>query len=74
MKESTPRPCFLVETKAGWILKRMRHFISAVKPTPQEKVLLILDGQNSHTQNLAAIEITPKHGVFMLLLLPHNMH
>jgi hypothetical protein len=52
----------------------MRHFISVVKPTPQEKMLLILDGQSSHTQILAAIEITRKHGVFMLLLLPHSMH
>jgi hypothetical protein len=27
----------------------MRHFISIVKPLPQEQVLLILDGHSSHT-------------------------
>jgi hypothetical protein len=41
----------------------MLHFISSVKPTPQEQVLLILDGHSSHTQSLAAIEIALRHGV-----------
>jgi hypothetical protein len=50
------------------------HFISAVKPIPQEKLLLILDGHSSHTQKLAAIEIARRHEVVMLSLSPHSTH
>jgi hypothetical protein len=48
-----------------------RHFISVVKPMPWEKLLLILDEHSTHTQGLAAIEITRKHGVVMLSLHSH---
>jgi hypothetical protein len=62
---STPRYCFPFNTKAEWIqlfCEWKRHFISVVKPIPQEKVLLIIDGHSSHTLSLTAIEIARKHG------------
>jgi hypothetical protein len=49
------------------------HYISVVKPMPQEKILLNLAGHSSHTQNLAAIEIARKHGVVMPSHSTHRM-
>jgi hypothetical protein len=40
-----------------------RHFISVVKPMPQEKGLLILDGQSTHTLSLATIAVPHKYGM-----------
>jgi hypothetical protein len=45
--------------------ERKRHFFSDVKSTPQENMLLILDGHVSLTPSLAAIESAPKHGVVL---------
>ncbi|KAJ4444462.1 hypothetical protein ANN_06254, partial [Periplaneta americana] len=58
------------DTFCEWI----RHFIRTVKPSPEEKVLLILDGHSSHTQSLKAIEICRQYGVIMLSLLSHCTH
>ncbi|XP_069705676.1 uncharacterized protein [Periplaneta americana] len=58
------------DTFCEWI----RHFIRTVKPSPQERVLLILDGHSSHTQSLKAIEICRQYGVIMLSLPSHCMH
>ncbi|KAJ4432056.1 hypothetical protein ANN_20670, partial [Periplaneta americana] len=58
------------DTFCEWI----RHFIRTVKPSPQEKVLLILDGHSSHTQSLKAIEICRQYGVIMLSLPSHCTH
>jgi hypothetical protein len=59
-----------LKTKAGW----KHYFISAEKPTPQEKVLLILGGHSSYTQILAAIEIARKHGIAMLSLQSYSTY
>ncbi|KAJ4443294.1 hypothetical protein ANN_04962, partial [Periplaneta americana] len=58
------------DTFCEWI----RHFIRTVKPSPQEKVFLILDGHSSHTQSLKAIEICRQYGVIMLCLPSHYTH
>ncbi|KAJ4427131.1 hypothetical protein ANN_24747 [Periplaneta americana] len=58
------------DTFCEWI----RHFIRTVKPSSQEKVLLILDGHSSHTQSLKAIEICRQYGVIMLSLPSHCTH
>jgi hypothetical protein len=50
------------------------HFISTVKPIPQEKLLIISDGHSSYALSLAAIEISCKHAVVMLWLLSHSTH
>ncbi|KAJ4430608.1 hypothetical protein ANN_19196 [Periplaneta americana] len=58
------------DTFCEWI----RHFIRTVKPSPQKKVLLILDAHSSHTQSLKAIEICRQYGVIMLSLPSHCTH
>ncbi|XP_069698836.1 uncharacterized protein [Periplaneta americana] len=58
------------DTFCEWI----RHFIRTVKPGPEEKVLLILDGHSSLTQSLKAIEICRQYGVIMLSLPSHCTH
>ncbi|KAJ4442919.1 hypothetical protein ANN_04515 [Periplaneta americana] len=58
------------DTFCEWI----RHFIRTVKPSPEEKVLLILDGHSSHTQSLKAIEICRQFGVIVLSLPSHCTH
>jgi hypothetical protein len=52
--------------------ERMRHFVSVVKPMPQEKVLLMLDGHSSHIRSVTTIEVARKHGVIMLTLHFHS--
>jgi hypothetical protein len=49
-----------------------RHFVSIVKPMPQEKMLIILDGCSSHNLSEADIEIIRRHGVVMLLQPSHR--
>jgi hypothetical protein len=39
-----------------------RHFISVVKPMPEEKALLILEGHGSHIQSLAATKVLTNMG------------
>jgi len=48
----------------------LRHFIDAVKPTVDRKVVLILDGHVTHVKNLEAIEMTRKAGVRIISLPP----
>ncbi|KAJ8883178.1 hypothetical protein PR048_015018 [Dryococelus australis] len=52
----------------------MSHFIRDLKPSVTENVLLILDGQSSHTQSLDAIDLARKNGVIMLSLPSHCTH
>ncbi|XP_065668078.1 uncharacterized protein LOC136088311 [Hydra vulgaris] len=49
-------------------------FISHVKPTKDDKVLLILDGHKSLTKNLEAIQLAIDNNVIMLSLPPHTTH
>lgn len=55
-------------------VKWLQHFITAVKPTKENKVLLVLDGHTTHSKNLAAVEICRDNGVIMLQLPGHTTH
>lgn len=73
-----PGTLFRCQNK-GWMdadsfFEWIQHFIRAVKPTPQEKVLLILDGHSSHTQSFKAVELARLHGVVMVSLPSHCTH
>ncbi|KAK7497802.1 hypothetical protein BaRGS_00010936 [Batillaria attramentaria] len=62
---------------SGWMtqekfLEWLQHFINTVKPSVENKVLLILDGHSSHTGSLAAIDLARENGVVMLCLPPHT--
>jgi hypothetical protein len=75
---ASPGTVFLCRDKS-WVdseafCEWKRHFLSDVKPMPQEDVLLNLDGHRSHSQTLAAIEMTCKHEVVMLSLPSHGTH
>ncbi|XP_030753970.1 uncharacterized protein LOC115880815 [Sitophilus oryzae] len=45
-----------------------------VKPTNEDKVLLILDGHTTHSRNLAAIELARENGIILLQLPGHTTH
>ncbi|CAI6371189.1 unnamed protein product [Macrosiphum euphorbiae] len=51
----------------------MNHFIRNVKPSIEEKVLLLLDGHSSH-KTVEALELAKKSGVVLLCLPPHCTH
>ena len=58
----------------GWIdstlfLRYLNHFIKHVKPTPDSKVLLILDNHVSH-KSLEAIDKATANGIILLTLPP----
>jgi len=60
----------------GWIdsalfVQYLDHFIKHVKPTPDNKVLLILDNHISH-KSLEAIEKAKQNGIVLLTLPPHT--
>lgn len=52
----------------------MEHFIKYAKPATGEKILLVVDGHVSHTQNLKALEMARNAGVVMLSLPSHTTH
>jgi len=61
-----------VELFSEW----MAHFIQFAKPDkdPNKKILLILDGHVSHTQNLTALQMAREAGIIMLSLPSHTTH
>lgn len=52
----------------------LKHFIAYVKPSAEEKVLLVLDGHTTHSKNLEAITLARTHGVILLQLPGHTTH
>ena len=64
---------------SGWIqgdifTKWFKHFISYVKPSETERVMLILDGHYSHTRNLDLILAARQSYVTIICLPPHCSH
>jgi hypothetical protein len=52
----------------------LKEFIKVVKPSKEDKVLLLLDVHTSHSKNLAAIELARANGVIILQLPGHTTH
>ncbi|KAB0803436.1 hypothetical protein PPYR_00406 [Photinus pyralis] len=73
-------PGSIVETsESGYINSQLfvlwlKHFIKFVKPSPQEKCLLLLDGHTTHSKNLEAIKLSREHGIILLQLPGHTTH
>ena len=64
---------------SGWIQMNIftdwfKHFIKHTNPTPESKVLLILDGHYSHTRNIDIIDIARENNVDIVSLPPHTTH
>jgi len=79
LTEGAPSGSIFACQKNGWINVElfsvwMEHFISIVKPSNSKKVLLILDGHVSHTQNITALLRAREAGVILLSLPPHCTH
>ncbi|KAJ8929745.1 hypothetical protein NQ314_017535 [Rhamnusium bicolor] len=51
----------------------MNHFIDNVRPTPEKKALLILDGHSSH-KSYEALELAKKRSVVLFCLPAHCTH
>ncbi|XP_072395015.1 uncharacterized protein [Diabrotica undecimpunctata] len=64
---------------SGWIQSHiftnwLQHFISHVKPSEADPVVLILDGHFSHTRNIDSINLARQNHVVILSLPPQSTH
>lgn len=64
--------------KSGWsnetiFLDYLKHFIAAVKPTQEEKVLIIMDNHETHI-TVPAINLAKENGIVLLTMPPHTSH
>lgn len=64
--------------QSGWsneelFIKYLEHFITYVKPTNENRVLLILDNHQTHI-TVEAIYLARKCGVVLLTMPPHTSH
>lgn len=62
---------------SGWIqpelfTKWLNHFVSIVRPSKEDPILLVLDGHYSHTRNVDVIDIARDNGVSIICLPPHS--
>ena len=63
---------------SGWMtaenfLVWLKHFVSHVRPTKEDKVLLLLDNHQSHVC-IEVIDYAKEHGVVLLSFPPHCSH
>lgn len=65
---------------SGWMQSNIfapiwfTHFLKHTKPSPDDPVLLILDGHATHTKNLTLIQMARENNVHILVLPPHTSH
>ncbi|KAJ8930221.1 hypothetical protein NQ314_016999 [Rhamnusium bicolor] len=64
--------------KSGWsnedvFFKYLQHFISHVKPTIEDKVILLLDNHESHVL-IPTIDLAKRSGVILVTFHPHTSH
>lgn len=74
-----PPGCLVEISDSGYInsdlfVVWLQQFISVVKPTKENKVLLVLDGHTTHSKNLAAVHMARDNGVILLQLPGHTTH
>jgi hypothetical protein len=74
-----PDTIFSFNSESGYINKELfltwlNNFIEKVRPTKENKVLLLLDGHSSHTKNAEALEMARENGVILLALPGHTTH
>ena len=77
LMRDTPPGSVGAVSDSGWsdsqiFLSWLEHFIKNVKPSVNEKVLLLLDGHSSH-KTLAA-ELARANGIILLCFPPHTTH
>lgn len=79
LEKNAPPGSIVTCHPSGWIQSNIftqwfRHFISKVKPSIDDPVLLILDGHYTHTRNIEVIDLARENGVNILCLPPHTTH
>ena len=55
-------------------VKWLQHFIDFVKPSTDNKVLLLLDGHTTHTKNSDALKLARANGIILVQLPAHTTH
>ena len=60
-------------TDSECFLRWLKHLVSVVKPSKQEKHIIILDGQHSH-KTYEAVMFAREHGIELIILPPHCIH
>jgi hypothetical protein len=50
----------------------LKHFIACVRPNPEKKVLLALDGHTTHSKNFEALDLASRNGTILLQLPGHT--
>lgn len=73
-----PPGCIGEANGSGWMNEEtflifMKHFVKQVRPTPENKVLLLLDNHDSHLY-VPTIEFCKANGVVLLSFPPHTSH
>ena len=59
----------------GVIFKQyLQHVQKHSNASPDNKILLILDGHSSHTKNIDVLDYASENGILMLSLPPHTTH
>ncbi|KAJ2937617.1 hypothetical protein O0L34_g17873 [Tuta absoluta] len=79
LKEGAPAGSLVKVSESGYINRELfvewlEHFISVVKPTKEDKVLLLLDGHTTYSKNLEALSLARDKGVILLQLPGHTTH
>ena len=64
---------------SGWIQSNLfkqlfEHFIAKTNPTEESPVLLVMDGQYSHTRNIEVIDLARGNHIHLVTLPPHCTH
>ncbi|KAJ8927305.1 hypothetical protein NQ314_020255 [Rhamnusium bicolor] len=78
MLKGAPVGAIGAANKSGWsnedvFFKYLQHFISHVKPTIEDKVILLLDNHESHV-SIPTIELAKRSGVILVIFHPHTSH
>ncbi|KAJ8946002.1 hypothetical protein NQ314_008998 [Rhamnusium bicolor] len=79
LAEGAPPGCLVKISDSDYINSELsvvwlRKFIGVVKPTKENKILLLLDGHTTHSKNDGAILTAYENGVIILQLPGHTTH
>lgn len=77
LANGAPLGSIVTVSESGYInstlfVEWLKHFIKNVKPTLENKVLLLLDGHTTHSKNLDALYLAKANGIIMLQLPGHT--
>ncbi|KAL0829651.1 hypothetical protein ABMA28_003157 [Loxostege sticticalis] len=77
LANGAPLGSVVTVSESGYInsalfVESLKHFIKIVKPTPENKVLLLLDGHTTHSKNLEALCLAKDNGIILLQLPGHT--